>query len=115
MSSVPLNQPSAAGQGATGETLDQRFRRLEAEWKAETSHLSSNAAIVNHPAFREIVMMGEAVVPLMLRDLSEHASLWVWALPELTGENPVEGSETGKIARMSEAWVRWGRQQGYLP
>ncbi|HJT31077.1 MAG TPA: hypothetical protein VJ783_03345 [Pirellulales bacterium] len=115
MSSVPLNESSATIQGVAIETLDQRFRRLEAKWKEETSHLSSNAAIAHHPAFREIVMMGEPVVPLMLQDLSERSSLWVWALPELTGEKPVAPSESGKIARMSDAWVRWGRERHKTP
>lgn len=109
MPSMPLNQPS------TAETVEERFRRLEIRWKEETGHLSSHSAIVNHPAFREIIGLGEAVVPLMLRDLEARPGLWVWALPEVTGTNPVTTGESGKIGRMREAWVRWGREQGYLP
>ena len=33
--------------------------------------------------------MGEAVVPLMLRDLEQGPHFWVWALPEITGAHPV--------------------------
>ena len=33
--------------------------------------------------------MGEAVIPLMLRDLEKEPRLWVWALPRITGQNPV--------------------------
>lgn len=91
------------------ETLEQRFRRLEATWIAEVGHLSSPRALCSHPAFREIIGMGRAVVPLMLRDLEERPRLWVWALPEITGEDPVPPSDAGNIARMSEAWLRWGR------
>src|SRR5437016_10016765 len=110
MASVPLNQ-SPARQPA--ETVEGRFRRLESTWMAEVGHLSSYTAIVNHAAFREIVSMGEAVVPLMLRDLEEQPKLWVWALPEITGADPVAQGDGGKIAKMSEAWLRWGREHGY--
>ncbi len=110
MASVPLNQASAT---TPTETIEQRFRRLEANWMAETGHLSAYPAIVNHPAFREIVSLGDAVVPLMLRDLKERPRLWVWALPEITGADPVPPGDGGKVAKMAEVWLRWGREHGY--
>jgi len=95
------------------ETLEERFRRLEATWIAEVGHHSSTTVLRNHPAFQEIVCLGEGVVPLMLRDLGERPRLWVWALPEITGADPVPPTDRGNIARMSEAWLRWGREHGY--
>src|SRR5688572_20036262 len=95
------------------DKIEERFRQLEAKWMAEVGHLSSHQAIVGHPSFREIVGMGEAVVPFMLRDLAAGPRLWVWALPEITGDDPVPAKDGGRIAKMSEAWVRWGRQRGY--
>ena len=109
MATVPVKQTSET----PAETVEERFRRLETTWMAEVGHLSSYTAIVNHPAFREIVRLGEAVVPLMLRDLQERPRLWVWALPEITGADPVSSGDGGKIAQMSEAWLRWGREHGY--
>jgi len=103
---------SATGPATTPpETVEQRFRQLEAAWKAATGVLSDDADIVEHPAFREIIGMGAAVVPLMLSDLEQRPRLWVWALPEITGENPVPVADRGNIARMSDAWLRWGRTQ----
>src|SRR5258708_34858674 len=99
---TPVRQTPTA---ATAETVEERFRRLETKWMAEVGHLSSYTALVNHSAFREIVSMGEAVVPLMLRDLEERPRLWVWALPEITGADPVSPGDGGKIAKMSEAWL----------
>lgn len=110
MASVPLNEALAT----SSETIEQRFRRLESKWMAETGHLSSYTAMVAHPAFREIVGMGEPVVRLMLRDLQDQRRLWVWALPEITGADPVAPGDAGKIAKMSEAWLRWGREQWAL-
>lgn len=110
MSTVPAKQTPAP---PPAETIEQRFRRLEASWTASTGYLSSYTDIVEHPAFREIVRLGEVVVPLMLRDLEERPRLWVWALPEITGANPVPPEEAGNITKMSEAWLRWGRANSY--
>jgi hypothetical protein len=110
MSSTPLNQTS---ERTRAETIEQRLRRLEAKWIAETGHLSSYAAIIRHPAFREIVNMGEAVIPVMLNDLAQRPGLWVWALHDITGDNPVPPADAGQIGKMSEAWLRWGSERGY--
>lgn len=110
MATVPIRETSDA---PPVETVEERFRRLEAIWRAETGHHSSTTKIVNHPAFREIIGMGQAVVPLMLRDLEERPRLWAWALPEITGVNPIPASDGGNIAKMSEAWLRWAKEQGY--
>jgi hypothetical protein len=105
MASVPKIKalPTTADEGT-----EQRFRQLEATWTAETGYLSSFTDIVGHPAFREIIGLGQAVVPYMMRDLEERPRLWVWALPEITGANPVPPADAGNIARMSAAWLRWG-------
>jgi hypothetical protein len=49
----------------------------------------------------------------MLRDLEDGPRPWVWALPEITGADPVQPGDGGKIAKMTEAWLRWGREHGY--
>lgn len=89
MASQPLKQMPAV----PPESVEQRFRRLEALWTAETGVLSSYTDIVDHPAFQEIIGLGDAVVPLMLADLQERPRLWVWALPEITGADPVPHDE----------------------
>lgn len=110
MATVPVKQTPVT---PLTETVEERFRRLKAKWMAEIGHVSAYTVIVNHPAFREIVSMGDAVVPLMLRDLEERPGLWVWALPEITGADPVSPGDGGKIAKMSAAWLGWGRDNGY--
>jgi hypothetical protein len=96
----------------SAETVEQRFRRLEAAWTSEVGHFSSPAVQCDHPAFQEIIALGAAVVPLMLRDLEERPRLWVWALPQITGANPVPAADRGKIRKMAEAWLRWGKENG---
>src|SRR4051794_3564044 len=100
---------SRAPETVPAESVEQRFRRLEAIWEEETLYLSDAHRIIEHPAFQEILRLGEDVVPFMLRDLEKAPGHWVWALPRITGANPVPASDGGNIRKMSEAWVRWGR------
>src|SRR4051794_18137758 len=95
--------------GPPPETIEERFRQLEAIWIAATGVMSDDGDIVKHPAFRDIVGMGEVVIPLMLHDLEQRPRLWVWALSEITQENPVPIPDRGNIARMTEAWLEWGK------
>jgi hypothetical protein len=110
MSTLPTRQPPDTPQT---ETVEERFRRLEAAWHADVMFSSSPIEHWNHPAFQEIIGMGAAVVPLMLQDLEERPRLWVWALPDITGANPVPEADAGNIRKMSEAWLRWGKENGY--
>jgi hypothetical protein len=96
------------------ETVEQKLRRLEIQWQADTQFLSDAGRIVNHPAFQQIIALGKDVVPYLLRDLQARPSLWVWALPEITCENPVPASDAGNIRKMSDAWLKWGQSQGIL-
>jgi hypothetical protein len=108
MATTPLGAAAAST-----ETIEERFRRLEALWRAETAHLSSSSKIIGHPAFREIIRMGTAAVPFMLHDLEQQPRLWVWALPEITGEDPVPVADRGDIVKMTAAWLRWTKEHGY--
>lgn len=69
---------------------------------------------MTHPAFRQIIDLGPAVIPLMLRELSRVPSLGVWALPAITGADPVPPSDRGHLAAMTEAWLRRARENGYI-
>ena len=109
MTTIPVNSTAET----PTETIEQRFRRLEAAWQADIRYHSNPDKIISHPAFQEIIRMGQAVVPLMLRDLAERPRLWVWALPEITGANPVRPEDAGNISKMSQTWLEWARRNGY--
>jgi hypothetical protein len=109
MATVPTKEPVSA---LPAETIEERFRKLEALWTAETGHLSSTTKIINHPTFQEILTLGPAVIPLMLRDLEVRPRLWVWALPRIAGVDPIPESDYGNIAKMSEAWLHWAKENG---
>jgi hypothetical protein len=55
--------------------------------------------IMAHPAFQEIIAMGEAVIPFMLRDLEKEPRQWVWALSRIT--SVLHGNDEGPSATSS--------------
>jgi hypothetical protein len=115
------------------ETLEEtdaefaaRFERLAATCAEDNRFSSKFKTTLEHPAFREIVAMGEKVVPLILAYLQRGGNGFIWlALPEVTGANPPipEGYRRNReitagwigwdIEGMEAAWLAWGREQGY--
>ncbi|MBI5057248.1 MAG: hypothetical protein HZB61_11610 [Nitrospirae bacterium] len=43
-----------------------RFQILKLEWESETAHLSSITEISMHPAYQQIIGMGQVAVPFIL-------------------------------------------------
>ena len=58
--------------------------------------------------------MGRDVIPFILQQLERCPDFWFWALRSLTDENPVTQQMRGDVAAMTEAWLNWGREHGYL-
>ena len=90
-----------------------RFYALANQWKTETERISSVNLKLMHPAYQQIIGLGEAAIPLILNELSKQPDHWFWALRAITGDNPVEGENQGKIEYMRKAWLRWGLQRDY--
>jgi hypothetical protein len=98
---------------AAGPQREARFLDLVATWKRERGPHSSSARLAEHPAYQEIIGLGPEVIPLLLRELERQPDHWFRALHALTGANPVPPESRGKVREMAEAWLRWGREQGY--
>jgi hypothetical protein len=58
--------------------------------------------------------LGEPVVPLILAELERESSVsWIAVLAAITRENPVPPELAVRVDAMTQAWLDWGRQQGY--
>ena len=99
---------NTAGTGA----LEERFHQLVQAWRADVGPTSSLTEMAMHPAYQQIVGMGPEAVPLLLRELERQPDHWFWALKAITGVDPVQPHERGKLEEMAKAWVQWGREQG---
>lgn len=96
------------------ESIADRFRELLRHWKADVMSLSSATEMAMHPAYQQIIGLGHGAVPLLLRELEREPDHWFWALRAITGVDPVEPTQRGRVKEMAEAWLRWGREQGLI-
>jgi hypothetical protein len=94
------------------EANEGLFQALAAHWRKETRHLYSVSQMAMHPAYQRIIGMGEAVVPLILKEMQQHGGHWLWALHAITGEDPAPPDANFHEALRS--WLQWGCEKGYL-
>jgi hypothetical protein len=94
--------------------LHERFQRLAAEWKAQSRYLSNTAQMAMLRPYQRIIGMGLPVVPLILEELEREPDQWFWALEAITEQNPVPPVAAGNVRLTTQAWLNWGKQQGYV-
>ena len=87
----------------TAEEIQAEFIYLSSQWIQSVEGMSSTVEMAKHPAYQKIVSMGEVVIPFLLEDLRQ-----------ITQQNPVQPEQRGKIKQMAEAWLNWGKQEGYI-
>ena len=91
-----------------------RFYNLKKEWGDNITGLSSITEISMHPSYQQIIGMGPVAIPLIMWEMTQEPNHWFWALKSITGEDPVDQSQRGNMKYMTDAWVNWGRKQGYI-
>ena len=91
-----------------------QFEELFQKWQTETALLSSGTAIVSHAAYKQIIGMGEVVIPFILMQLQKSPQHLFFALYNITGENPVPLAHAGNLEKMTADWLDWGYKKGYL-
>jgi hypothetical protein len=111
MSAIPVqNTPDAPPE----ETLEQKVQRLLTTWREAVAYISSSTVRSSHPAYRELIALGPAVLPFLFRDMEQtHDGHLSSALAAITGAQPVPPEEGGMIQKIAERWLAWARQNGY--
>lgn len=92
----------------------QKFNILSETWKHDTGDYSVTHFIVMHPAYQEIIGMGDKALPLILQELENEPRQWFWALKAISGYDPVKKSDKGNIRKMKNVWVKWGKEHGVI-
>lgn len=90
------------------------FKKLASEWLADVKHVSSIHQMVLHPAYQQIIGMGEKAIPLILQELLHRPNHWFWALKAISRCDPVNEEDRGRIEAMRAAWLKWGEDKGYI-
>jgi len=85
------------------------FHKLATEWQSATRFAASLLAASEHPAYRAIIDLGPAVIPLIMVELANSPLPWFAALRELTGADPVPTTDRGRPQVAADYWLAWGR------
>ena len=95
--------------------LEIAFDKLAGEWIKDTAHHSNPAIIARHPAYRQIVAMGEESLPFIFREIrwKRNRPHWFQALHDITGVFPAPEEVWGNVEAVAAAWLNWGREQGH--
>jgi hypothetical protein len=97
------------------ERLRPRFTALAAQWRRETKFFSSLDDKILHSAYQSIIAMGVSGVPLVLEELEARRGHWFWALHFMTAGVDVDPVPEGaNVDAARDAWLKWGRKQGFL-
>lgn len=107
-----LDEFSALSPATTG--LAERFGAMVKAWKAGRGPTSSAAKMAEHPAYAQIIGLGQTAVPLLLKELHREPDHWFVALHKITGENPIPKKDAGNVRAMARAWVEWGKSKGMI-
>lgn len=109
-------EPNAAepGNPGTDPQIERKFLALAAIWRYRVGPSSSITQMVADPAYLQIIGLGRAVLPHLLRELARQPDHWFSALSAITGEGPIPTGAEGNLAAMTEAWLAWGRTHGCL-
>jgi len=65
-----------------------------------------------HPSYERIIALGDAVVPLLLREMENRPDHWGYALTKITGDDPTPKEAHGSLRGVADAWISWGKKQG---
>lgn len=95
------------------QSIVKEFEALASQWYDETGGYSFIVEKTSHPAYQKIIDMGQPVVHLLLRELERNPAHWFKALRTITGANPVEPEQRGRMRQMAASWLKWGREHGY--
>lgn len=98
----------------TRTTLSKKFDTLSSTWRYENGVVSSISEMALDPSYQEIIGMGESVIPMILEELRDRPNHWFPALYAISGQSPVKYEQRGKIHEMTEAWLEWGKEEGYI-
>src|SRR3954464_7393266 len=96
---------AGTGGAAADADVERAFRHLLNWWKRDTLVMSSTTQMFRHPAYRAIVAMGDAAVPLLLDELRREPDQWIWALRDITGVDILPPPDCYELPKLTDAWL----------
>ena len=107
-------QKLIAEEKAIRKVREEFFHTARKQWLQERPRGADLAGMIAHPAYQRIIQMGQDAIPLILQELEKRPDHWFPALRAITEANPVPEHAQGNLAKMTDAWLTWGHENGYF-
>ena len=107
-------QQKTPSQSPATPDIEARFAQLVKMMEPEMWIRSNSFSVAQHPAYQEIIAMGESAIPLIFRQMEDCAAHWFPALSAITGADPVPEEMRGNVEFIKDIWQQWGRENGHL-
>lgn len=80
-------------------------------WFQAGAHQASVRRAAKHPSFGLLRRLGTVAIERIVHRLRRDPNpMWIWALGELTGQDPASGAET--VPAATQAWLAWADERG---
>ena len=93
----------------------EQFEQLARQWAQHCSQVRFSSILgdyLAHPAYREIVRLGAAVVPWIIDRYRTEAFPWGFALQEITGVRIIADPNEFSPPDVRRRWLEWWDKQG---
>ncbi len=106
--------------------IQNLFNIFYKKWKEETFLIASPKKCHENKWYQAIIGLGPVyecppipchtnggIVTILIMEMDNNPDDWHTALVEITGENPVLETARGNLKLVAEAWIEWGKKNGY--
>ena len=96
--------------------------KIMAQLSEETGHISAMHSIKAKPLYQKIKSFGQDAIPHLFKsikeeDYSNNIGIWTWfcLISEILGDGPsIPEEDRGKLGKVREHYLQFGRNKGYL-
>jgi hypothetical protein len=92
----------------------KKFQYYLSKWKEEIRGDSSLTNITGNMNYLRIISIGHSAIPLILKELQREPGPWFVALRAISEVDSVGRDSPGDFRKKSVAWIKWGKDNGYI-
>jgi hypothetical protein len=110
--SPPKYKALIGGKTVEFATILDKFNALADAW----DNFNSDRSVVDYDdlSHLQLMSMGPSIIPLLMERLRKGSGRWIYALKCISGEEAETADMRGDADRVIEAWVQWGKRNGYI-
>lgn len=91
-----------------------KFETLKNKWEENTKNSSFLSDIFEDSNYKSIKELGNNAIPYIFNEIEANPRIWMFALYDITGENPIASENIGQIDKMQGDWRNWGKNKNYI-